>query len=150
MFPREAHESSWMTREIPKGPQREPKRPKRSQGGGSRSSKHEQSRFLEIVKKPLVFIVKMDTWWSIIYDFGPMMRHVGPIWAIFGQLGGMRGQHGMIMVHVGSSLGLWGEKVGILRVPLNLAKTMNALKSEQLWIWGVPERLGRGKPLPWG
>ena len=31
---------------------------------------------------------------------------------IFGQLGGIIGQHGIIMAPLGSSLELWGDKVG--------------------------------------
>ena len=41
-----------------------------------------------------------------IQCFGRMLRHVGAIWTIFGQLAVIRGQHGIIVAHLGSSLGI--------------------------------------------
>ena len=38
-----------------------------------------------------------------IGHFGLMVHHIGASWVIFGQLGGMRGPHGIIMAHLGSS-----------------------------------------------
>ena len=40
---------------------------------------------------------------------------LGPCWCILGHHRAMMDQHGVIIAHLGSSLGLWGEKVSIPR-----------------------------------
>lgn len=48
-----------------------------------------------------------------IVHFGSMMHHARAIRAILGQLYGIRGQHGIIMAHLGSSMGLCGEQLAV-------------------------------------
>ena len=43
---------------------------------------------------------------------------------IFGQLGGIIGQHGVIMAPLGSSLELWGDKVAVARATATFSKAM--------------------------
>ena len=44
---------------------------------------------------------------------------------IFGQLGGIRGQHGIMMAPLGSSLELWGDKVAVARATATFSKATN-------------------------
>ena len=81
-----------------------------------------------------------------IGHFGRMMRHVGTSWVILGQHGGMRGPHGIIMAHLGSSLGLWGEKVAVARARLVFSNATIAGECGTVEIWGVQGVL----PLIWG
>ena len=41
---------------------------------------------------------------------------------IFGQLGGIIGQHGIMMAPLGSSLELWGDKVAVARATATFSK----------------------------
>ena len=43
---------------------------------------------------------------------------------IFSQLGGIRGQHGIMMAPLGSSLELWGEKVAVAAATATFSKVM--------------------------
>ena len=47
---------------------------------------------------------------------------LGPCWCILGHHRAMMDQHGVIIAHLGSSLGLWVEKVAVARVFLFLFK----------------------------
>ena len=75
-----------------------------------------------------------------------MLCHAGAIWSIFGQLGGLRGQHGIIMAPLGSSLGLWGDKVAVARATATFPKATMPLKWDNVETGGP----GRGKPIPSG
>ena len=72
---------------------------------------------------------------------GFMLAHVVPSGGRVRQFGSMKGHAGIITGHLGSSLGLWGEKVVLAQARLTFSKATVALNWEQFWIWGVREVL---------
>ena len=74
------------------------------------------------------------------------MVSVGPCWVMLGHLGSMlvplgphramMDQHGVIIAHLGSSLGLWGEKVAVATARLTFSKATMPLGCGQFEIWG--------------
>ena len=62
----------------------------------------------------------------------------------------MMDQHGIIIAHLGLSLGLWSEIVAVAAARFTFSNPTGPLGCGQVEIWGVQEGVGDGftHPLP--
>ena len=72
----------------------------------------------------MCFYIKNE---NLEVNFGPCWVILGPCWCILGHHRAMMDQHGVIIAHLGSSLGLWGEKVAVVRMQLTFSKAKGPL-----------------------
>ena len=80
---------------------------------------------------------------------GSCWATLGSCWFILDQDGVMNDHDGIIMSHLGASLGFMGLMEGSWGHHRDVHGFTIASKSERGEKWEVPERVGRGKPLPW-
>ena len=136
----------------PKGVQGEPERPKKDPSGCPRGDQNDIDWISQLLKHHRFVKLKraLVIWLSLRgLHVGSCWATLGSCWFILDQDGVMNDHGGIIMSHLGASLesmglmeGSWGHHGGVHGFTI-------ASNFERPEKWGVPEKVGRGKPLPW-